>query len=223
MFRLKRKYHILLAITGFTIIFFLFQFLFIFDHNLTNSHARRPNPRFDSYSDNENNKLLSKIKNRIVWPSTNQPTTRKRLFKPTNRAKKAQIQIPLDEFQRPHLIYLLPFYHRNSFSNFSIIYVNEQSQEIKSDEAIKPNSSRGYTDFLNIESENRVVDVNLLRTYDFEFSKSPNSVKIRGVDSNKISLYLPNSNNEFQCLNSNVSRNRFLIRMDLVRIFRKNR
>ena len=204
MFRLKRKYHILLAIIGFTVIFFLFQFLFIFDHSLTNSPARRLNPRFDSYVDNDNNKLLSKIKNRIVWPSTKQPTTPKKAFKPTNRAKKAQIQIPLDEFYRPHLIYLLPFYHRNSFFNFSIIYVNEQNEQIKPDESRSPIKQNSSTDFLNIESENRVVDVNLLRTYDFEFSKAPDA-SLRGVNKDKMSLYLPNSNNEFQCLNSNVS------------------
>lgn len=109
------------------------------------------------------------------------------------KQRRSQIRIPLDENNEPELRHQLPFYNRlNHVYNFSLYYI-EESTEIDKEK----------TQFVEIESENRLINRGLIKKYDVDLAVDLDSVK--GINKNKLHLYKPEADGFFKCLNSNVN------------------
>lgn len=118
------------------------------------------------------------------------------------RTKSTLIDIPTDyNDKKPILLYQLPFYHKYNYFNFSIITV--EADTIKPILVNKTKTSKNQ--FINIELENRIVDVSMLKQYEFSTEKPVEAGKnLRGINLDKMHMYLPDSDGMFKCLNSNV-------------------
>ena len=106
--------------------------------------------------------------------------------------KVSQFKIPLDEDNQPELVNLLPFYNRLNHFNFTLYFIDEPAEIAKTSKS----------QFVAIESENRLTDKTLLKKYDADLTTDLKS--FRGININKLYLYKPDANGYFKCLNSNV-------------------
>ena len=112
-----------------------------------------------------------------------------------------QFKIPLDNDFKPELINLLPFYHRLNHFNFTPYLIDEPVEyELESELSTKRMST-----FVGIESQNRLINKNLLKNYEIDLAIYHIDLNtIRGINKDKKFLYKPGKDGRFKCLNSNV-------------------
>ena len=116
-----------------------------------------------------------------------------------NTKKMSKLMLPLDNDGRPFLNYSLPFFYASmlySHFGFKIVFVDDPGAQ-----AATIQKGQSSNDFVGIETENKILDKNSLRTYDMVNDK-PSS--LRGINQHKAHLYQPDAGGQFNCLNSNV-------------------
>jgi hypothetical protein len=196
MIRLKNV-HILILVFAVAAFFTLFQVLFM--RNFQNFF--KSNSMIDSKFVWINNmkelglrittmaktlKLNSAIheKNNNVWLKINNHQRDVTIKK----HKKSEILISFKPNGQPHLIDMLPFYHKNNHFNFSSVYVYDyELEKIYSQRSGQKEPNR----FVINEEHGRVQNI-----------EQP--LNIKGIDIRKANLYKPDENGQFKCLNSNV-------------------
>ncbi len=175
------------------IIFITIQFLIINNFNSTTTIAILTTDKTEPT--NQNNVIINKIlMNKIQTTSGGSSNE--------YRAKRiSQFKIPLDSNNQPELVNLLPFYHRfNHFNNFSLYFIDDPAL-ISTTTAIK---TQKKSTFIGIESENRMIDLSLLKKDDIDLDHI-NLDNIKGINKMNKLLYKPDSDGYFKCLNSNVN------------------
>lgn len=171
------------------IIFITIQFLIINNFNTTTIAilTDQTEPK------NQNNVIINKILMNKMQTTSSDSSSNKYRAK-----RKSQFKIPLDSNNQPELVNLLPFYHRfNHFNNFSLYFIDDPAIMI-STTAIKKST------FIGIESENRMIDLSLLKKDDIDLDHI-NLDNIKGINKMNKLLYKPDSDGYFKCLNSNVN------------------
>ncbi len=202
MVRLKNS-HILISVFAVAALFTLFQVLFM--NNFQNLFKRSSliDSKFVWINNmkelgmrtttttrtlNSNN-LEKNFKGKLKMNDFQTHVTSKR----QKKSKKSEILIPLDLNGQPHLMNMLPFYHKYNYFNFSSVFVYDY--ELENVENIETNRKESNR-FVNIEEEHRLVK-NLEKT-------NQGTLEIKGIDIRKANLYTPDENGQFKCLNSNV-------------------
>lgn len=205
MVRLKNS-HILIAVFALAALFTLFQILFMssFQNVFTSrslidskfvwiNNVKELGLRITTTKTlGKLNAINSEKKNNNNWLKMNNFQTHV-TNKKQKKTKKSEIFIPLDPNGLPHLVNMLPFYHKYNYFNFSSVYVYDYELEKAEIEQL---GQKEQNRFVNIEEEHRLVknieNINQV------------TLEIKGIDIRKANFYKPDENGQFKCLNSNV-------------------